>query len=494
MKAFSVSMAALLGTVAASPHYFFNDGNTLQTLRDRLAEMNDRALTIQAAADAAKRDFTEEETKDLDQIFVDIARTEGDISRREQIEANTRSIATGSGRRTEPSDPIDGDPAGDPPAPQAAGRQPGRAPVPTRDKAPATARGADYGRRGWQNVGYFARGVMMASRPGGAVDPRLLVDAPTTFGSEGVGADGGFAVPPEFRTAIMEKVMGESSLLARCDLIDTAGNSITIPTDETTPWQTTGGVLAYWEGEGQQITQSKPSLQDTTIRLNKLAALVPVTTELLEDAAALASYIGRKAPEKIDFKVNLAIIQGTGVGQPMGILHSQALIAVAEESSQTTFTVNLANVSKMWSRLYGPARQNAVWLINQDVEQQLNVLGFPSTGATTLQFPIYMPPGGLAGAPYATLYGKPVLVTQACNALGYQGDIILTDLKAYLVAQKVGGLRAETSIHLWFDYDQVAFRFILRLAGQPWWSTVISARDTNAHSLSHYVTLAARTS
>jgi len=492
MKTNAVSVAALLGLLAASPHLnrIYNEDVTLQGLRGRLVDLNDRALAIKAAADAASRDFTTEEATELDEIFAVVTTTEADIARRERIEENSRTVtalAASRGRQTEPVDPQAGsDPAS--PAPPARLNRGQRQP----SRVPAVPRGSDNARCGWNSIGDFARGVMAASRPGGAVDDRLLFNAPTTFGSEGVGADGGFAVPPEFRTQIMEKVMGEASLLGRCDLIDTAGNSVTIPTDETTPWQTTGGILAYWEGEGQQISQSKPNLQDTTIRLNKLAALVPVTTELLEDAAALASYIGRKAPEKIDFKVNLAIIQGTGVGQPLGILHSPALIAVAEESAQTTHTVNFANITKMWSRLWGPARQNAIWLINQDVEQQLNALGFPSTGATTLQFPVYIPPGGLSGAPYATLMGKPVLVTQACNALGLQGDIILTDLQAYLAAQKVGGLRAETSIHLWFDYDQVAFRFILRLAGQPWWSTVITPRDPNSNTLSHYVTLAAR--
>jgi HK97 family phage major capsid protein len=488
MKAHASSVAALLGLLAASPHSYFCDASSLQNLRGRLVELNERTLAIQTTADASSRDFTEEEARELDELFALVRTTEADISRREQIEANSAraaAINASQGRRTEPSDPAGGE--GDPSPQNRSNPRGGNA------RVPATPRNNDSARWGWQNIGDFARGVYAAASPGGAVDPRLVQNAPTTFGSEGVGADGGFAVPPEFRTTIMEKVMGETSLLGRCDLIDTAGNSITIPTDETTPWQTTGGILAYWEGEGQQLTQSKPSLQDTNIRLNKLTALVPVTSELLEDAAALASYVNRKAPEKIDFKVNMGIIQGSGVGQPLGILKSPALVSVAKESAQTTFTVNHANITKMWSRLYGPARQNAVWLINQDVEQQLNALGFPA-GATTVQFPVYMPPGGLSAAPYAMLMGKPVLISQACNAVGHQGDIILTDLKAYLAAQKVGGLRAETSIHLWFDYDQVAFRFILRIAGQPWWSQVITPRDSNSKTLSHYVTLDDRTS
>lgn len=488
MKTLLVSVGAL-GLMAGVPNFhFYNDGNTLQQLRDSLVDLSQRAVTIQAAADAAKRDFTEDETTELDEIFAEIDTTKASIGRRERIEANVTDIAEGVGRRTEPTT-IEADPQ-----PQARTQvQPARSQVvapqqPNARRAAEPRNMGDYNRRGFSNMGDFARHVMSAARPGGSVDPRLLVDAPSTFGSEGVGADGGFAVPPEFRTAIMEKVAGETSLLGRTDLIDVNGNSITIPKDETTAWQSTGGILAYWENEAGQITQSKPKLEDNTIRLNKLAALVPVTSELLEDAAALASYINRKAPEKIDFKVTNAIIRGTGVGQPLGILNGPALVSVAKESAQTDTTINFANIVKMWSRLYGPARQNAVWLINQDVEPQLMALGFPSTGATTLQFPAYMPPGGLSAAPYGMLLGKPVIPTQACSTLGVQGDIILTDLSAYLAAQKVGGLRAETSIHLWFDYDMTAFRFILRIAGQPWWSASITPAN-GSNTLSHYVTL-----
>jgi HK97 family phage major capsid protein len=493
-----IGMRELLAILAESPRVYFNDANTIQALKDRLCELQERANTIKATADAAKRDFTAEDASELQDIFDQIDHTRGDIDRRERIEANNAAIFASEGRKTESSEPpAAGDDATPGKAVQTidanpnarnAVRQPPHEP---RRSVPAQPRNSDYLRHGFRSMGDFACAVVNASGHPGTVDPRLQFAAgPGTFGSEGVGADGGFAVPPEFRTTIMEKVLGEASLLGRTDLIDVAGNSITIPKDETTAWQTSGGILATWEGEGAQIAQTRPLLEDVTVKLNKLTALVPVTNELLEDAAALASYINRKAPEKIDFKVNLAIIAGTGVGQPLGILNSPALISVAKTTSQATATVNHANIITMWARLYGPARQNAVWLINQDVEPQLNALGFP-TGGTTVQFPIYIPPGGVSGAPYSTLLGKPVIPTQACSTVGTQGDIILTDLKAYLAAQKVGGLRAETSIHLWFDYDITAFRFILRIAGQPWWSSAISPLN-GSNTMSHYVTLDAR--
>ena len=69
----------------------------------------------------------------------------------------------------------------------------------------------DKGKWGWRTFGEFAAAVRPASRNGGHVDPRLVVNAPTTVSTEGIGADGGYAVPPDFREAIMEKVMGEAS-------------------------------------------------------------------------------------------------------------------------------------------------------------------------------------------------------------------------------------------------------------------------------------------
>jgi HK97 family phage major capsid protein len=64
---------------------------------------------------------------------------------------------------------------------------------------------------------------------------------------------------------------------------------------ETTPWQTSGDIQAYWEGEASQHTPSNPAITPLQLRLNKLTALVPVTDELLMDAAALSGNIRLKS-------------------------------------------------------------------------------------------------------------------------------------------------------------------------------------------------------
>lgn len=452
----------------ASPHVLFRAefSEKLEDLQNQLLETYEQMKNIQAKADGEKRRLTEDEEKLLNQLSQKFEDLENEIERRKDLDAKAQRLAAGQGRKTEPSN--------------SQNRDDGR-------RAPAQTRPAfesDKGKWGWNSFGEFANAVMKGSAQGATLDPRLVANAPTATSSEGVGADGGFAVPPDFRTAIMTKVIGEQSLLSRVDQLISSSNSITVPIDETTPWQDSGGIQAYWEGEGGQKGQSKVALDQATVRLNKLTVLVPVTDELLEDAPALSSYLQRKAPQKINFKVTDGIVNGTGVGRPLGLTKSSAKIAVARD---TPGDVVFDDIVNMYARLFSEFRANSVWLLNQDVEPQLMKMQFPGTGTAV---PAYLPPGGLSGAPFGSLMGRPVIPTEACQALGTEGDIILTDLTQYLAALKAGGIRQDVSIHLFFDYDVTAFRFVLRVGGQPWWKSTISPKN-GSNTRSSIVTLAA---
>jgi HK97 family phage major capsid protein len=319
---------------------------------------------------------------------------------------------------------------------------------------------------------------------GGQVDGRLLAAAASTFGNESSGTDGGFAVPLDFREAIMGKVFGEDSLISRTDQQPVSGNSLTFPTDMTTPWGS-GGITTFWTGEAAAATQSKPLLENVTVRLQKLSCLVPVTEELMDDAPAMGSYVSRKAGEAIDFTVSDVIAYGTGAGQPLGFMNSPVIISQAKVTSQSADTIVAGNVTAMLGRLPVQMRRNAVWLIHPDAEQQLPLM-------TIGDQPVYLPPGGIRDNPFGTLLGRPVIPHQVCQTVGDEGDIMLVALDQYLTAVKAGGVRSQTSIHLWFDQGITAFRFDLRIAGQPWWSKVTTAKN-GSFTQSPFITLAERT-
>lgn len=465
----------------------------LEQLRERLVELNTEAEDLRSRAAAEKRDLTEEESAKVQGCLDEFDRVSDRIDQLNRLNQQTAKLAGGTGRKTQPDVPGRTPPGedGDQLAPETPARrlaaQPRVDPYVPRPK-----------NGGFESLGHFALSVRNAARPGGGgFDPRLERLAPTNVAGEGSGAEGGYAVPQDFRTAIMAKVMGEDSLLSRTDQITINGNTLSVPKDNGTPWGTSG-VRAYWGAEGGQKTSSRPSLDTMMLRLNKVYALVPVTDELLEDAAAMDSFLRRKMGEAIDFAINLAIVQGTGGGQPLGILNSPALITVTKESSQVGDTIVANNVIKMWSRLHSPSRSRAVWLVNQDIETQLYTMALPgkdNTGASVSGWGshVFMPAGGLSGSPYSTLFGRPIIPTQACETLGDAGDIILADLSQYLTVLKSGpNPRFDISIHLWFDYDVTAYRAVLRMTGQPWWDAPIDPRD-GTNTLSPFVTLEART-
>ncbi|GAB6172971.1 hypothetical protein JCM15765_24490 [Paradesulfitobacterium aromaticivorans] len=191
--------------------------------------------------------------------------------------------------------------------------------------------------------------------------------------------------------------------------------------------------------------------------------------------------------EEFGFKVDDAIINGTGAGMPLGILNSKALVTVPKEAGQAAGTINVQNVVNMWSRCWGRSRQNAAWYINQDIEPQLFTMSL-AVGAGGV--PVYMPASGVSGSPYSTLFGRPVIPLEQCETLGTLGDIILADFSQYLLIDK-GGINAASSIHVRFLYDENVFRFIYRVDGQPVWNAPLQPFK-GSNTLSPFVALANR--
>ena len=308
--------------------------------------------------------------------------------------------------------------------------------------------------------------------------------------SEGVAADGGYLVMPEFAQGIIDRVYA-NDLWSRTDNFTVTGNNMTFNVNAETSranGSRHGGLRGYWVGEGNAVTASKPTFREVSMKLYKLGVLVYLTSELLDDGgAALEQYVARKAAEEFNFMIGDSLINGTGAGQPLGILNAPSLVSVAKESGQAAATLQPENVVKMNSRFFAPNNGNSVWLQNQDIDPQLHLmtLGIGSSGIAT-----YMPPGGLSSAPYATLMGRPLLPTEFNATLGTQGDLIKADLGQILSISK-GGLMSAASIHVEFLTDQLVLRFVMRLNAQPWESSAITPYK-GSNTQSNFVTLDTR--
>jgi HK97 family phage major capsid protein len=346
--------------------------------------------------------------------------------------------------------------------------------------------------RGFRNLGDFGMSVMRASVPGASLDPRLNIGAAVTGMGQTVGADGGFLVPPHFAQNIWDGMnTSPDNLLTRCDQYTVEGESLSFPANAETSRATGsryGGIRGYWIAEASQMTASAPKFRMVKLEPHQMAVLVYATDKLIKNSPiALEQYLTRAASDEIAFMTSDAIINGTGAGQPKGILSSASVVSVAKETGQAAATITKANIDKMWSRCHPKSRANAVWFINVDCEPALEQL---SVAVGTGGIPVYLPAGGVTDTPNARLKGRPVLPIEFAATLGTVGDIMLLDLKAYAAGVR-GGIESAVSMHLRFDYAESAFRFMYEVDGQPWLASAITPyKGTN--TLSPFVTLATR--
>ncbi len=344
----------------------------------------------------------------------------------------------------------------------------------------------------FRNLGEQAQAIAKAAKPGSEIDARLFQIKAATGLGETVPSEGGFLIQTDFSTELLEGAFDVGLVNSRVNRMPISANSngIKLPAvDETSRadgsrW---GGIESHWLHEAGAKEKSKPKFRLMELELKKLIGLCYCTDELLQDATALDSFLRQAFKDEIAFKTDKAIISGTGAGEPLGILNSPSLVSVAAEAGQAVATLMTENVVKMFSRMPARNRRNSVWYINQGIEPQLFTLHLDvGTGG----IPVYMPAGGLSGAPFGSLFGRPVIPIEQTAALGTEGDIIFMDPSAYVLIDK-GGVQTDVSIHVEFLTDQSIFRFVYRVDGQPSWAAPLTPHSGGA-TLSPFIALETR--
>ena len=408
-----------------------------------------KAMAVLNKAEAEDRFLSEEEQKDIDKYEEEIRAWDESIGRAEKLLA------------IEPED--------------RSSEKPEVKPTPAKDNE-----------KRFSSFGEQLMAAYRAAMPGGKVDERLSTRAASGL-NETTPSDGGFLVQQDFVTELLKKTYETGILASKVKKIPISTNANgmkinAIDEDSRANGSRWGGVQTYWEGEADEITASKPKFRQMELSLKKLTGLCYATDELLQDAAALEAVIRQAFAEEFGFKIDDAILSGSGEGEPLGILNSGAIVTVAKEASQTDI-ITVENLIKMWNRLWSRSRANAVWYINQELEPYLYTLKIGDK-------PVYIPAGGLSEKPYGTLFGRPVVPIEQCSAAGEVGDIILADIGQYILIDK-GGIKSASSIHVRFLYDENVFRFIYRVDGKPIWTKPLTPYKGSA-TVSPFVTLAKR--
>ena len=335
--------------------------------------------------------------------------------------------------------------------------------------------------------------AIYAFRKNGVKDERLQQVNNAVLGSnEGTGADGGFALQTDFAGQILESAVEQSPLLNRLDryTCSSAANAMRwLSADETDVSKSVfGGVQMYWASEGATVAASKPQFRELKMDLEKMMGFAYCTDEMLTDAAFMSGFFGTAFTLAADRLLTESVISGDGVGKPLGILNSKAIITVDKESTQAAGTFLGANAIKMQARAMPRNRDRLVWLMHPDAEELLPYLSIQSGEAAKF---LWNPEGGLGNFDTQRVLNKPVLFEDSCSALGSKGDINLVDPMYYILLTK-GTAKQDWSVHVEFLTDQNCFRMVYRCNGAPKIEKPLTIKNS-AKTRSPFVTLAART-
>lgn len=308
--------------------------------------------------------------------------------------------------------------------------------------------------------------------------------------SSNVPSEGGFLIPETLRSEMLRVSLEASIMRSRARVIPMETLRVPFPAIDSTSNASSvyGGLVAYWTEESAAMTASQAAFSRVTLEAKKLTMYTEVPNELINDSAmSFEAFMGQIFPEALGFNEDDAFLNGTGVGQPLGILNGTGVIEVTKQTNQAADSIVWENIVNMYCRMLPGSLGRAVWVASIDCLPELMTMA-QVVGAGGV--PVYLPANGAAGAPYGTLLGRPVILTEKVPKLGNGKDINFIDPGFYLIGDRQV-MSATSSPHFKFSSDQTAFKIVSRVDGLPWLQSEITPKNSSA-TLSPYVTLAER--
>lgn len=288
---------------------------------------------------------------------------------------------------------------------------------------------------------------------------------------ESVGASGGFLVPSEFLPQLQAVAAEDSIVRSRATKIRMQRRQINIPVLDqtgTTAGQPHwfGGMLAYWAEEASEKTLTTAEFRKVSLVAHKLIMYTRASDELLDDSAiSLADFLAGPMgfAGAIAWHEDYSFLQGTGAGQPLGVINAGATITVGRAAAGA---VGYADLVHMYENFLPSGR--GVWVMNQSVLSDMMTIQDPN-GAYIWQ------PNAREGTPN-TLFGMPVIFTEKVPRVGTAGDVGLYDFRYYLLGDRQATTVESTQYDYW-RYDQTSWRAVHRVDGQPWLSSPLTLQD-----------------
>ncbi len=270
-----------------------------------------------------------------------------------------------------------------------------------------------------------------------------------------------FLLNPEYIAQLQQLPFAEPVWLPRVTIISTSSGTSTIfpaleQSDSATGAGEFGGVSYSWINEAAEKPETEPVFEQITITAFEVAGYTEVSQRALNRSEiALESFLRAIFAATFEYEMDRVIINGTGVGQPTGIIPAAGVRAVARAAAGGVSHQDYVNL-KHAVRSYH--RSGARIVMHDDVEASnegtLDGDGQPLFKASA------------SAGPNDRVNGIPYEASYNCPDIGTTGDVIYGNPAWYtlVMEEEFGIARSE---HYKFRNDLVAFRMYAVVGGRP---------------------------
>lgn len=407
---------------------------------NKVAELVQQQRNLLEAAKVANRDLTQEEAQQFDALNKQIEAAEAQDARERQVAGREQAL-------NQPADPT-------------------YRPLVPGERSQNNKKLDDGG---FENLGEFIAAVRFGDSKGRIKNMDM-----------GTGANGGFAMPEQFRADIL-RISPESAIVRPRAAIIPAGDppdaKITMPAFTQGADGAFGGVEVSWIGEGAEKPETEGHLEEISLEPKEVAAHTVVTDKLLRNWSAASSFIANLLRGATTAAEDFKFLRGAGVGTPLGVLNAPGAIKVVRN---TAATIVYADIVAMMAKLLPDSLGRAVWVANQSALPKIMTLKDDAGNF------IYIQGDATKGIP-ATLGGMPVRFVGRTPTLGTEGDLLLVDFAYYLIKDGSGPFVA-ASEHVYFKNNKTVIKISWNVDGQGWVKSPLLLED-GATTVSPYVIL-----
>ena len=240
----------------------------------------------------------------------------------------------------------------------------------------------------------------------------------------GTDTEGGYLAPDEFERTLIEALEEENMFRQLAHVITTSSG------DKKIPVVTTKGT-ASWIDEGALIPESDDAFGQVSIGAFKLATMIKVSEELLNDSVFnLPQYIAKEFARRIGTKEEEAFFMGDGTGKPTGIFNETGGAETGVTAASAT-AITLDEVMDLFYSLKSPYRKKATFVMNDATVKAIRKLK-DGNGQYIWQ------PSITAGAP-DTILNRPIKTSAYVPTLAAAAKTIaFGDFSYYWVADRQG--------------------------------------------------------